>query len=250
MSRAPILVTGGRPTSHGEFLIGRQLIGRSGILEVLEPALVAEVGRPRELSLEAFLVVLQLNAMHPHHQAHLVEAARVFNALSDDQRLALGVRHFDPAETYPRIERMFVAVAKILASGSAGVDATWFANQLARAAIAKDALVSRSVAVDGTDVETWGRLQGSTVFVELDGEAADTQLIEEAAVAPRTKKGRVRTARVLAVGDDGRKQYTKDPDARAGHRSAKGNRSSGPYVGYELHLAVQTRDVRWTNSVD
>lgn len=40
------------------------------------------------------------------------------------------------------------------------------------------------------------------------------------------------------------------PDARAGHRSAVGNRTAGPYVGYELHLAVQTRDVRWTNNID
>jgi hypothetical protein len=41
-----------------------------------------------------------------------------------------------------------------------------------------------------------------------------------------------------------------DPDARAGHRSATNSRSAGPYVGYELHLAVQTRDVRWTNGID
>jgi hypothetical protein len=27
-------------------------------------------------------------------------------------------------------------------------------------------------------------------------------------------------------------------------------RPAGPYVGYELHLAVQARDVRWTNHVD
>ena len=54
----------------------------------------------------------------------------------------------------------------------------------------------------------------------------------------------------VAVGSDGRKQYTADPDARAGHRSATGQRSAGPYVGYELHLAVQTRDVRWTNGID
>ena len=31
-----------------------------------------------------------------------------------------------------------------------------------------------------------------------------------------------------------------------GDRSAQ----SGPYVGYELHLAVPERDVRWTNHID
>jgi hypothetical protein len=41
-----------------------------------------------------------------------------------------------------------------------------------------------------------------------------------------------------------------DPDARAGHRSATNSRPAGPYVGFELHLAVQTRDVRWTDGVE
>ncbi len=195
-------------------------------------------------------MAFQINALRRHHQAHLVEAARVLNAMTDGQRERLGVTRWDPAETYPRVERLFVEVATVLETGEAGVDATWFANQLARAAIPKDVLTSHSVAVDGTDLETWGRLQGSTITVELDGEAADTQLTDDAPRPQLTKTGKVKTAKVFAIGPDGRKQYTKDPDARAGHRSAKGNRNSGPYVGYELHLAVQTRDVRWTNHVD
>jgi hypothetical protein len=105
---------------------------------------------------------------------------------------------------------------------------------------------SSSVAVDGTDLETWGALHGDSSTVELDGEAAATQLME----GPATKRKTVRKARVLGVGSDGRKQYTVDPDARAGHRSATNSRPAGPYVGYELHLAVQTRDVRWTNGID
>jgi len=250
VSRAPLDVTGGRPTSPGEFEIARQLIRRSGIVERLTPVLEAEVGRPRELTLEALIVALQLNALRRHHQAHLVEAARVLNAMTDAQRATLGMDRWDSDETYPRVERLFVEVCKILESGDAGVDATWCANQLARAAIPKELLTSRSVAVDGTDVETWGRLRGSTVQVDLDGEAAESQLIEETSVVPLTKKGKVKTAKVLAVGPDGRKQYTADPDARAGHRSAKGNRNAGPFVGYELHLGVQVRDVRWTNHVD
>jgi hypothetical protein len=105
---------------------------------------------------------------------------------------------------------------------------------------------SSSVAVDGTDLETWGALHGDSSTVELDGDSAATQLVEE----PLAKRKAVRKARVLGVGSDGRKQYTVDPDARAGHRSATNSRQAGPYVGYELHLAVQTRDVRWTNGID
>ena len=136
----------------------------------------------------------------------------------------------------------------LLESGEAGVDAQWFANQLARSAIPKGVLSSSSVAVDGTDVETWGALHGEAVTVDLDGEATETQL-PDAGPRPRAKRP-TRRAKVLGVGSDGRKQYTADPDARAGHRSATNSRPAGPFIGYELHLAVQARDVRWTNFVD
>jgi hypothetical protein len=43
---------------------------------------------------------------------------------------------------------------------------------------------------------------------------------------------------------------TEGGDHRAPYGSATGQRTAGPYVGYELHLAVQTRDVRWTNGID
>jgi hypothetical protein len=187
---------------------------------------------------------------HRERNRELVEAARVLNAMTDFQRERLGVKRWDPTETYPRVERLFVEVTAVLETGVAGIDATWFANQLARAAIPKDALVSHSVAVDGTDLETWGRLRGSTIAIELDGPAADTQIIDDAPRPSLAKAGRGKRAKVFATGPDGRKQHTKDPDARAGHRSAKGNSTIGPYVGYELHLAVQTREVRWTNHVD
>src|SRR5207302_1176925 len=62
-------------------------------------------------------------------------------------------------------------------------------------------------------------------------------------------KGPKRRARILAIGQDGRKVYTADVDARAGHRSATNSRPAGPYIGFELHLAVQTRDVTWTDSI-
>src|SRR5207253_2047059 len=87
---------------------------------------------------------------------------------------------------------------------------------------------------------------GDSTTVELDGEAAETQVMEE---TPKKRRA-VRKARVLGVGPDGRKQYTVDRDARAGHRSATNSRPSGPYVGFELHLAVQTRDVRWTDGIE
>jgi hypothetical protein len=249
----------------------------------LTPVIDADVGRPRHLSLEGLLVGFQLNALRRHHEGHLVEVARVLNALTDEQRNALGIRGWDPEESYPRVDRLFIQLCRVLESKDSGFDAQWFANQLARAAIPRDVLISSSVAVDGTDIETWGVLKSKTVTIELDGQATETQLMEDGQPSPsgkgtatssaragnpgatKTRKPKratgdraadkptsssAKTARVLAIGPDGRKQYTADPDARAGHRSATGQRTAGPYVGYELHLAVQTRDVRWTNGID
>jgi hypothetical protein len=136
----------------------------------------------------------------------------------------------------------------VLDASHPGIDAKWFANSLAQAAVPQEFRQSRSVAIDGTDVETWGALHGDAVTVDLDGEAAETQLMDDGTV-PKPKKP-ARKAKVLAVGRDGRHQYTADSDARAGHRSATNSRSAGPYVGYELHLAVQARDVKWTNYID
>jgi hypothetical protein len=246
--RAPIDAAGGRPTSGAELSFARQLIERSGIIDALGPSIESEVGRPRHLSLVAFLVVCQLHALQRHHQAHLIEVARILNALTKVQLQGLGVANWDPAESYPRVERLFLRICEVLESNEAGIDASWFANQLARAAIPPDLLVSASVAVDGTDVETWGALHGEAVTVDLDGEATVTQLIDG---APRPSAKRpTRRAKVLGIGPDGRNCYTVDADARAGHRSATNSRQAGPYVGYELHLAVQARDVRWTNNID
>ena len=246
--RAPLDTAGGRPTSTVELNMARRVIEDSGILEVLRPLIDADVGRPRKLSLLGLLVGCQLNALSRHHQAHLVEVARIINALTEDQRLGLEIGEWDPEEAYPRVERLFVKLCRVLESQDAGVDAAWFANQLARAAVPKDLLTSRAVAVDGTDVETWGALHGEAVTVDLDGEASQTQLVYTP--APRGKRAPVRRAKVICVGPDGRKQYTADPDARAGHRSATNSRAAGPFIGYELHLAVQARQVRWTNHVD
>jgi hypothetical protein len=174
--------------------------------------------------------------------------ARTLNALNDAQRAQLGITSWDPTESYPRVARLFTKLCGVLEVEEAGVDATWFANQLARAAVPKEFLLSKAVAVDGTDVETWGALHGEVVSVELDGEATETQFIE--GDSSRKTKRATRRAKVLGVGPDGRKRYTVDPDARAGHRSATNSRPAGPYIGYELHLAVQAREVRWTNYVD
>jgi hypothetical protein len=250
--RAPIDANGGRATSNADLQIACRVVDRAEVVSTLSQLLDAEVGRHRTISVRGLLVACQLNALARHHRAHLVEAARIINALTDEQRAELGIVRHDPEETYHRVDRLFNRLCKVLDVGhivdDVRLDAKWLANRLAGASVPKEFRTSSSVAVDGTDVETWGALHGDPVTVALDGEAAETQLMDDGTI-PKPMKA-ARKAQVLGVGSDGRNQYTVDADARAGHRSATNSRSAGPYVGYELHLAVQARDVKWTNGID
>jgi len=250
--RAPLDGAGGRPTTNTDLQVACRIVDRSAVVSVLSPLLDAVVGRHRTISVRGLLVACQLNALARHHRGHLVEAARIINALTEDQRAVLGIVQHDPAQTYDRVDRLFNKLCDVLDAADlvvgVRVDAKWLANRLAAAAVTSEFRTSSSVAVDGTDVETWGALHGDVVTVELDGEATDTQLMDDGSI-PKPRKP-ARKALVLGIGADGRKQYTVDADARAGHRSATNSRSAGPYIGYELHLAVQARDVRWTDGID
>ena len=56
----------------------------------------------------------QLNALVRHHKAHLIEVARIINALTDDQRSRLGIVKHDPTQTYDRVDRPFTKLADVL----------------------------------------------------------------------------------------------------------------------------------------
>ena len=151
---------------------------------------------------------------------------------------------------------LFVKLTRLLQAGLDAeidgrrerVDAQFFANRLVRAAVPEDAWCSSSVAVDGTDVEAWGALHGDPLTIEPDWENQRPDPPHGSARRPRRSKAK--RAKAFGIGPDGRKIYTRDPDARAGHRTATKARRAGPYVGYELHLAVQTKDVVWSDGIE
>lgn len=155
--RPPLDFSGGRPTTAHELQLACGIVDRAGVVPVLEPYFVAEVGRHRTISLRGLLVACQLNALVRHHKAHLIEVARVINAMTDEQRERLGIVKHDPRQTYDRVDRTFTKLAAVLEGGVAGADAKWLANQVALAAVPDEFRLSSSVAVDGTDVETWAR---------------------------------------------------------------------------------------------
>jgi len=102
-----------------------------------------------------------MNALQRCHQAHLIDVARLLNALDDDERHKLGIKNWDKEEAYARVTWLFSKLCRVLDSGVDGLSTGWFANCLARASVPNRCLKSRSVAVDGTDIETWGAFQGS-----------------------------------------------------------------------------------------
>ena len=130
----------------------------------------------------------------------------------------------------------------------ASVDARWFANRLARAAIPEEFLTQ---SVGGGRRHRRRDLGGPArraVTVELDGEATDTQLIGRRSSPNRRRPAQ--TAKVL--GDRPRRPQALHRRSRRPGRAPLGHQQPPrrPYVGYELHLAVQARDVRWTNYID
>ena len=89
------------------------------------------------------------------HQAHLVEAARILNGLDKDHRRRIRIEKWDEDEAYARVTWLFAKLCHLLKDAPEDMDAQWFANRLTRAAIPARYFSSRSVAVDGTDIETW-----------------------------------------------------------------------------------------------
>jgi len=252
--RAPIDTSRGVPTPTAEFNRARKLVADSGLLGPLQELLDSPTGRPRSLSVEGFLVAFMLKGMHLKHGGLVVDVARILNAFTDGQRQALGIKNWNEKEAYDRTDRLFVKLDRALRTGWATkingtetrIDEQWFADRLAWASIADLPVTSRSLAVDGTAVETWGSWDGAFGKEGYDGEP-ETRPTDSSKASKKTPKSKAQDA---PIGPDNRRIYTTDVDARAGWRTATNNRRAGYYNGYELHLATQTRDITSVNGID
>jgi len=256
-ARAPIDATAHRRFTTGEVLTLQRQVRASGVLQPLQDRLEHSIGRPRAVTVEAFVWATLANGKQRHHQGHIIELARTLNSLTPSQLSLLGVNDHDESQTFDGLDRLFNELCDALEDGWDAVvdgavtriDVDWYGNQLIQPSLANLPATSRSVAVDDTDVPTWGALHGELLEGDVDA-IEDYPEPDEAGSAAVKRRGRKRRARVLSVGPDGRKVYTKDKDARGGHRSATNSRPAGPYVGHALHLAVQTRDVVSHNAID
>jgi hypothetical protein len=255
--RAPIDVEGGGAPTDDEFRTAFRIIHRSGLVELLTPHVDTTAGRPRILPLRALLVAAMINALRSNHVALLTRITSVVNSFSGAQQRALGMEGWFEPGSYHRVQRLAVRIIEVLErwEGLGGtspqlVSALDVLNELVEASCPPELLLSRSVAIDGTDIPSWAALSGDEDTVEFDPEEGPDELIDDVRnrEIPKPARGKHK-ARVLGVGEDGRNIYTCDPTARAGWRSATNSRPAGPYIGREAHLMVQTSDVEWTNGV-
>ena len=207
--RASIVLDGDAAPTGREFRIGRDTVDRSGLVDVLGCRTDERVGRPRNLTLRTLLVAMMINGLRPHHLDLITEVARVINSFSRTQRRALGIENWTVAGSYDRVQRLIAKVEQILAAGLPVQGEGWAAhlsgqdilNLLLAASCPDDLLSSTSVAIDGTDIPSWGRIHGDEETVQLDLEEVPEELPRDLAArkTPKPARGKKKAA-VLGVG--------------------------------------------------
>ncbi len=240
-----------RRPSDEEIQQARKCVERAGAAVKIERHLKRRSDGIAALSVEGLEVAKALVGFQQGHEMLMINATRILNSLDTDTLDVLGMPRWRYEGCYDRVNRLTSLMSNALAEGFDDVDVEtgeithidlqWYMDAVVRASVPMEIVQGCALALDGTDMETWAVLHGGE-DVDLDGEE-DRPDIEHAQVSKRK-------AKVLGIGTDGRKIYTKDKDARAGHRSATNSRSAGKYVGRELHLGVSISASKWTDGID
>ena len=246
--------------SHNEreLTAAMALVRRSGIAKILETALDMPPSPSSRLSVFGYLVALTLNGSTLHHKATLVDMVRLLNGFGTGTLERLGMRSWRRVGAYDHVHRFHKRLAALLDAAPEVLDEdtgelvtcdrAWFQRRVLLAAIPEEVMTTMAgntdLALDGTDMESCGQLCGEPSEIDYDGEANPPDDAEK----PKEKNAK-RKAKVLSVGPDGRKVYTKDKDARAGYRTGNANHPGGTYVGRELHLGIAVKTVKNTDGV-
>jgi hypothetical protein len=241
------------------------LVKTAGFANKMERHLARRKDAVFALSVKGLEVAKALRGFEQGHAMLLIDICRIINTFDTTTLKLLGMANWTKTGGYDRVNRLTGLMADALEEGFDDIDpdtgeichinVQWFIDAVMRAPVPDHLVAGASLAVDGTDMPSWGALQGSEETVELDGEAAlpatDDEPDDDTKPKAKSKKKATRhTAKVLGIGDDGRKIYTADQDARAGHRSATNQRDAGPYIGREAHFGVSVPVLTWTNGVE
>lgn len=240
------------------------LVDRSGLAGAVEDALVSSTGRRRELSGRALLIGLAWHAVSTGADMHLTGVAALLGRANDEQARELGVHrrvsYRQVEDTFRKLVRAAVVGLVVphdheLADRSTGevlpcpgraggcrfqeLTLDDVAARLLAASLPAAVPPTGALAVDSTDYETWACRQSWTTSSDADPDALP--VAAPAKDRPRSKRAEPelpdRPGWPLR-GEDGRWQHTKDPDARAGHRSGSNGARGEVFVGYDLHTLV------------
>lgn len=248
--RAPPKTTEGRTPRDIEIDWALSVVKRSGVLAVVP---LVERRRPRTVTLVGVLVAA-ITAGLAAKAMHMRCIAEELNAMTPAQLQRLGMGPLKrPERTYKQVSAKFCTLALVLESAPEvtifdtplRLDPITFGHLLIIESIPRWARTrSTSRAIDGTDIETTGRFRGRIVDDDSDNDPCHTT------ETPTARRTRAKTkAKPRGYGPDGKAIYTADPDARVTYRSATNRRDAGLYVGYELHIAVQVPQVKWTDGI-
>ena len=212
------------------------VVDASGLVPIVDHTLTAGVGRPRTFGARALLACLLSHGFSGRDML-FTRVTDTAASLTPEQLHDLDL---DGLPVYHLIWEAFTKVCDVLRNGGLPVpgggvlSAAQFADRLIAASIPALYTLTTSVALDGTDFETWAKRMSWAEFVS----AAGTSVPEGTVIIPGKH---IPTAGwpKQGTGLDTRLQHSKDPDARDGVRSGHNLSPKNVYNGFEAHLATQ-----------
>jgi hypothetical protein len=155
-------------------------VRRSGVVPVIAFHLHRRRDAESRCSVKGYEVAITLHGYLKAHRMALIDIVRLMNALSHDALNLLGMPRWTPIGSYDRFQRLHSRVSAALDEGwnhidpATGdivrVDRDWYRGRVLLAAVPTDVVEGCALALDGTDMPTWGRLHGDVETVDLDGE--------------------------------------------------------------------------------
>lgn len=234
-------------TEVDEGLVRRAIVWSSAPwVARLDAALVHGRGRPRMHKVRSIVALMLIAAMEARGDLLLTNAANVATRLNSHQAARLGIHPLariskqQVSRTLTEIMRATTATVNAITGEVtepvAPMDLSALLTQMVEGMIPASIPPSRVQAIDSTDLESWAERHSPP------GSRPDTTkdaLPEQA--APNKSKNRVWPGFPLA-GADGRKQHTRDPEAREGYRSGKNGAPKGTFIGWDNHLLVDVTE--------
>lgn len=188
--------------------------------------------------------------------------------------------------SYQALARQVLRMERVLREGWTVVepsgkrvryDLRWFIREMIRASVPRHQRRRiRHIAVDATDVRSWGGWRRGVRKADIDSEPvalhhrltlhgaeqkkADlkrsglteqdlkTAELTDTALHKTRRAAENRGSRV-PYGPDNRPMHSKDSESRIGHKSSNSDGPAGPFMGFDLHLGAAAATVNSNNSL-